>query len=788
MRKDTLLFYIAIISISSSQLYLEVSLTRIFSITQGYHWAFLVVGLALLGSGLSGTCLVFRKGLYKNKGIEHLRVLSIIYPLSIILAYLEITLLQFDPYVMPWSRVQFLFFFLNLTSFLVPFFFSGLIISLSLILFSERHSTLYCMTFIGSSIGSIITLFLIPITDEFGAILVCALLGFLSSILLCRDDPKYYTIPSALFLFSLYVLIYRPFNIPLKLSPYKDMAQILRLPDTEILETHRNVNSRIDIVESPTIRYAPGLSYKYRGRPPSGLGLTVDGENLKGIITSNHFTDYLPQTVVYLLKETPEVLIIEPVGGLDLMLAMNRGVKNINVLFEDPVQIDILKRYLHDTSQVNFIVEHPRVYLSQSRELFDIIHFPLGESFYVITSGSYSLKENYIYTVEGFKSSYSRLNPDGMLLFTRWLQRPPTEELKLFNIILTGLRELGIGDPENRIVAFRSLNTMTFIVKKGDLIYKEIEIIKRFTGSMSFDFVFLDGLTPIEANRYNVLPDDIYYRYFQELFYNSNFSDIYPFRIDPPRDDKPFFFHFFKIDQIDAILKNWGHTWQPFGGAGYIVIMTVLSLIILISFIFIILPFLIDKTKPPKTYRVSNFSFYFFIIGLAYMFVEIPIMQRLILYLGKPVYSFSLTLSLLLIFSGIGSSLAIRLKKCPVLFILGSILLLLSFLISSVIEKTLGYPFYCRVIISTVMIGLSGFLMGMPFPLALEKAKGHSVDIIPWCWAINGFASVLSSFLSTILAIHIGFTAILAIGGTLYLLAGLILTLTPDKRNEQDVS
>ncbi|HRU33285.1 MAG TPA: hypothetical protein P5310_07735, partial [bacterium] len=119
MRKDILLFYIAIISISSSQLYLEVSLTRIFSITQGYHWAFLVVGLALLGSGLSGTCLVFRKGLYKNKGIEHLRVLSIIYPLSIILAYLEITLLQFDPYVMPWSRVQFLFFFLNLTSFLV---------------------------------------------------------------------------------------------------------------------------------------------------------------------------------------------------------------------------------------------------------------------------------------------------------------------------------------------------------------------------------------------------------------------------------------------------------------------------------------------------------------------------------------------------------------------------------------------------------------------------------------------------------------------------------------------
>lgn len=770
----------AIISVSSSQLYLEVSLTRIFSVTQGYHWAFLLVGLALLGSGLSGTYLMLKRDIYRTRGLEHLRVISLIYPASIILVYLGITLLPFDPYMIPWSKVQFLYFFFNLTSFLVPFFFYGLIISLSLIIFSERHFNLYCMTFVGASLGSIMALFLIPITDEFGIILISILLGFLSSTLICRDNPRYYTVSSILLLFSLYLFLYRPFNVPLRLSPYKDLAQILRFPQTKTLETHRTVNSRIDVIESPTIRYAPGLSYKYKGRPPSGLGVTIDGENLKGIITSNHFTEYLPQNIVYLLKKDPKVLIIEPIGGLDIVLAKNRGVKDVTVILDDPILVDIMKRYIH-LSGVNFMVEHPRVYMSQTRELFDIIHFSLGESFYVVTSGAYSLRENYIYTLEGFKSSYLRLKPNGLIIFTRWLQRPPTEELKLFNIILNGLKELGIRDLERRIIVFRSLNTMTFIVKNEEFTRLEVETVKRFLETMAFDLVFLDGLRPSDANRFNVLPEDFYYRYFLELFHNDKFYINYPFRIEPARDDKPFFFHFFKKDQIEAILKNWGRTWQPFGGAGYIIIIFALLLVILISFLFIILPFLMGKARFPRGYKISNFSLYFSAIGLAYMFVEIPILQRLILYLGKPVYSISLTLSLLLVFSGLGSALAIRLKRYPLILSLGFILLLFSASVSFILERTLGYPFCYRLLISAGMIGILGLLMGMPFPIGLEKARNYSVDIIPWCWAINGFASVLSSFLSTMLAIYIGFTAILYISGILYLIAGLILTLTPDK-------
>ncbi|MBC7320169.1 hypothetical protein H5T89_05960 [bacterium] len=784
--KNKILISTALVLVSLSQLYLEVLLTRMFSITQGYHWAFLIVGLALLGNGMGGTYLIFRKDVHKDDGIKHLRLISMLYPLSIILAYIGINLLPFDPYLVPWSKVQLLYFFFNLSIFLIPFFFSGLIVSLSLTLFSSIHSTLYCMTFIGASVGSLFALLSLSMLSEFRALLVSIIVGFLASLLLCRGS-RYNSISAVLLLVFMHLFVYMPFDISLRFSPYKDLSQMLKIPSTRILATYRNVSSRIDIIESPTIRYAPGLSYKYIGKVPSGIGITIDGENLKGIITSNHFTDYLPQAVLYELKKDPKILIVNPIGGLDIVLAMEKNTKDITVVFENPIMVDVIKKYLPYSSNIHYIAEHPRVYFAQDKELFDVIQFSLEESFYVVTSGSYSLKENYTYTVEGFKSAYSRLNPGGVILFTRWLQRPPVEELRLFNIILTGLRELGIKEPERRVISFRSLNTMTFLVKNGEFTREEIYRIKYFLESMAFDPVFFYGLKPAEVNRFNVLPDDIYYEYFQQILKDKNFSKRYPFCIDPPRDDRPFFFQFFKRAQIPTILRNWGRTWQPFGGAGYIIIIAVILLIILISILIIMLPFILKRAILPMSCRISSLSIYFFAIGLGYLFVEIPIIQRLILYLGKPVYSFSIILAIILVSSGFGSIFALRLNKYPIPLVLGASIITISLTLPFILEFSLKYPFYLRIFICIAIVSPLGFLMGIPFPIALERAKNYSVSTIPWYWAINGVASVLSSFLSTVIAMYTGFTFILIISGLLYLLSGFIL-LSSDKRNKEDVT
>ena len=45
---------------------------------------------------------------------------------------------------------------------------------------------------------------------------------------------------------------------------------------------------------------------------------------------------------------------------------------------------------------------------------------------------------------------------------------------------------------------------------------------------------------------------------------------------------------------------------------------------------------------------------------------------------------------------------------------------------------------------------------------------------MPWAWAVNGCASVLSAILATLLAINLGTTAVVLLAVLLYLLAALV--------------
>ncbi|MDH4027667.1 MAG: hypothetical protein OEU95_02400, partial [Nitrospirota bacterium] len=54
--------YIAVFLASCSVLMFEVSLTRLFSVYLWYHFAFMVISIAMLGSGSAGTVLSLVRG------------------------------------------------------------------------------------------------------------------------------------------------------------------------------------------------------------------------------------------------------------------------------------------------------------------------------------------------------------------------------------------------------------------------------------------------------------------------------------------------------------------------------------------------------------------------------------------------------------------------------------------------------------------------------------------------------------------------------------------------------
>jgi len=760
----------SILLVSTVQLYLSLFLTRFFSISQGYHWAFLVIGLALLGSGASGSFLYIVKYSISNS-IKIIRISSFLLPLSIFLSYAINNIIPFDPYLIPWYPQQIFLWVINFLSLLIPFFLIGLIIVLSLTLFPEISEQIYGLTFIGGSIGILILNFSLSIFSEYHALILSIFLSLIAFIILSWKD-KSLRILGFITILAFFTISITT-EIPIKFSPYKDIEQIKRYPNTKIISTKRNAYSRIDIIENPSLRYAPGLSYRFTGDIPHGLGFTIDGENMKGIIKENGFTTYLPQAGFFYILKNPKVLIIEPGGGLDIVLSIEKKAKEITSVTENPFIAEILQK---NFKNIKTILENPRVFLKRTKEKYDLIIFSLQESFHVVTVGTYSLNENYLLTKEAIKSAFSLLKEDGILGFTRWLQRPPTEELRLLITIYYALKELGIRDIERHILIYRSLNTMSFLVKRSPFTHYDINKIKNFLEEKAFDLVFYFNIKEEETNKFCILPEDIYFKNITGFLKEREiFIEKYPFEISPSSDDKPFFFHFFKTSHIPEILRNWGKIWLPFGGAGFLIVWLILFFVFIISFALIFLPLLRQK-RLRFDKKLIKFYFYFTLIGLSYLFLEISLMQKFILYLGKPIYSFSTILFSILFFSGIGSFLSKRIK---ILFpypiaLLAIFIILLPFILNPLIENTLSLPFFFRTLISIGIIGFLGLLMGMPFPLGLELAKGYNPDVISWIYAINGFSSVISSFSSPLISISYGFNNTILLSGIFYLFSSFL--------------
>jgi hypothetical protein len=170
---------------------------------------------------------------------------------------------------------------------------------------------------------------------------------------------------------------------------------------------------------------------------------------------------------------------------------------------------------------------------------------------------------------------------------------------------------------------------------------------------------------------------------------------------------------------------------------------------------------------------------YFVGIGLGYLLLEMPLMQRFILFLGHPTYALAVVLFSLLLFSGLGSYStqglsAGQVRKRLQLALLSVLVLGLIYRVAlpSVLRQWIGLGLGLRIGLSILLLAPLGLLMGMPFALGMAATRhSESQKWIPWLWAVNGSASVLSSVLAVALATTLGFSAAMAAGLAAYGLA-----------------
>jgi hypothetical protein len=329
-------------------------------------------------------------------------------------------------------------------------------------------------------------------------------------------------------------------------------------------------------------------------------------------------------------------------------------------------------------------------------------------------------------------------------------------------------------------VAIRSWSTILILIKKGAWQASELATVRAFCDDRQFDLVYLPDLQVKEANRYNVYPGAPYARAFGDLLAAQQRDDFYrgqAYDVRPPTDNKPYFFHFFKWRQVPEIWQTLGRTWQPFGGVGFLVLLALLSVATLISVVLILLPVaFVRRPAGQSTLPPALVLGYFGCLGIGYLAVEVPLIQRLVLFLNHPTIAFATVLSVLLIASGAGSLAAPRLRQWWLVPALVVYLLALSVLLAPLLHLFLARPLAIRIAFAALLLAPLGLLMGLPFPMGLALIQERAPGLIPWAWGVNGCTSVIASILTVLIAVGWGFDAVLGLAAGIYLLAWGLLT------------
>ena len=796
-----------LIIISAAGLCFEINLTRLYSVSYFYHFAFMVVSMALLGFGASGTFLaVFRNGNDKPLG-GRLAWMAIGTCLSMLGSYLLINLKSFDSFSMMVDRKQILILMLHYAALALPFFFSGMIVSLLLSRQTGSGGRVYALNLLGSALGCLAAV-LVPkfIGGEGTAALCSALVGLaaLTFMFGSQSGLKRKSIQNAVGILVIFsTLVFSMIDIRLRiggdggleimelnLSPYKGISYALQNPEAKVISSKWNAISRVDVVHSPSLHSLPGLSYRYLEPLPPIRGLYIDGDNLNALMHAESdidFAGYLPAAIAFYLRPEARALILGSRGGMDVLSALALDARQVTAVEENMLLVEAAAD-IYNLPDVELAVSSGRSYLRSTNNRYDVIQLSLTDSYHPVNSGAYSLGEDYRYTLESFSDMLDCLEQNGLLVVTRWLQEQPSEWLRTFTLAVSTLEARG-EDPQKQIVALRGYNTGTLLVKNGSFNSNELALIRAFIDEKAFDLVFAPDIQFEEINRSNILPEEVYYQTFSDVIENKQrdvFYEQYVYDVRPPVDDHPFFGHYFKWSQIGVIWQSLGTTWQPFGGAGFLVILGIFGLAVILASVMIILPAIVKKeTKNPPVKGNIRIFIYFGMIGLGFLLVEMPMIQQFILYLDHPTYAMAVVLFSLLLFSGFGSRWGSR-----ILSIYTALLILLVFLtgwlflIPALLRATLGLPLAARISMSIISVAPIGFLMGIPFPAGLEwmresllrDEKNHVEGMVAWLWAVNGSTSVIASILSSLLSLSFGFNRTLVVGIICYLGAWIMVS------------
>lgn len=784
-------FYVGLFLVTMTTMLYQMLLTRIFSVTMWYHFAFVAVSLAMFGI-TAGAIIVFLFGQWFENGIQiQMSRCALLFAVSIVFCLLTQLSIPF--------RVAGIvgLYSLSFTYFVsaIPFVFSGIIVCLALTKFPEKLTRIYSIDLLGAGIGCIMLIPLLRVLDGPTAVVLVASGTALGALFFALDSErkglKGLSVLWALFCF-LFVVGHTK-----RVRQQKPLLNIMYskgMPDPPRLYEKWNAFSCVRVFPQKKDCGAQDTFMKMFGAhyQPDQLFMNIDAAGgtpitaFDGNLSKVEFVKNSQVNLAHYLRPNSNFFVIGPGGGIDVLGGLVFNQKKIVAVEINNVILDTVNKrfgdftgHLDHDPRVTFVNDEARSYITRAPEKFDIVLANVIDTWAAGAAGAFALTENSLYTVEAWVEYLKHLNPNGIITFTRWYYHPfPDEMYRLTGIAVEALKRIGVQDTAGHIVIVTPKKILpddewtqgTLLLCKEPFSKADLDKIESLSKTLPFDI----RLSP----RYSVDQN------FVAIASGKNLDEFYrkfEWEISPSVDDKPFFFQRFKIKNIFSLI----YKGMPGSAAGdnnvrAMVVLGVLLITVLLLVFFTVLFPLFLKTRAFDVASNANMLTFFASIGIGFMMVEISQLQRLSIFLGHPTYSLSVVLFSLLIGSGLGSFFSKHFIEhhhgfwnfFPFVLLL-AIIFIFGFSTPVLIEKFITQPTMMRILIALLIIFPLGFVMGMPFSIGMSQALRNSSAPAAWFWGINGSASVCATVLAVAASITWGISVSFWIGAAFYIVAAV---------------
>jgi len=786
---------------SASVLAHEILLMRTLSYALWHHLASMVISMALLGFGAAGSLLFLTQNRIRRNPDAFLAgsaaCTAFAYPLSLVLFRTA----RLDPLALVWRAEAWENLACAYLALALPFFFAGAIVGIILSNAGEKTPPMVGVDLLGAGCGALSVVPALYLAAPWQLVPLLGALTLLAGLPCARAVRRSSRAISGLGI-SAGLLFATVLALPLAPDVHeaKGLPQILALPDARVEAARQGPLGLIHVVGSRHIHQVPGLSLHYgadRGESlPEQKGLFVDGTGpspmmrFTGDPGERVHLDYTPPALAYHIRRPERVLVVGLGGGADVQLALHHSAKRIHALDPDPHVVSLLAgpfgAYaggIFALPGVRLLVDEPRRYLRDTRTTYDLIQISSAGFGGAGTGAHYAAAEDYLRTTEAFECCLNRLDRQGMLALSCWLQIPPRDSLRLTATALEALRRSGSSDPASGLLVIRSWATATILASPSPFTQREIRHAQAFCQKRGFDTAFFPGMATAQASRFDKPARPWYYQGISRLAGPEShaFLEDYVYDVSPTTDDRPYFSRFFRWDRALELFRHFHREWLPRVESGYFFLLAALIQALVAGGVLILLPLVFLRCRRPtwggKRGAPGVLFLYFACPGLGFMFFEMALLPKYTLILAHPVIAASAVLSTMLVFAGLGSLSLYRLNRPPPRLLWLGVLVVTSWFVAlavagtPVFDAALTWGEAGRWAFAAATLAVPAFFLGWPFPLGLRQVSETHPRLVPWAWGVNACASVVGAILGKCLAMSFGLKGVMMAGLALYLLA-----------------